>query len=295
MTDEISSDGLRYVSAAEAALKCDLHRDYIARLAREGKVQGRRVGRNWYINEDSLKSFVIKQAYRREIRKKSLSSERTRDFLHSYSRTTSFESSYLSRHIAPEASGVVEDLNSKYLSEKKNLTSNLEQDVIPADRNLHVFLNSPAGITHAAMQSTHVTHFISPAMEFMHKLIAMTFAISVTFGTYALLDRQFERVAEQSIRENIVMVQRSILHLVSQGTMLATDTRRNEVVQSGAAAAADFPRDDDFVTMFVARIQSFVAPHSAGSSRNGFVPADTRGSVTVRVVPYSGTYTSADF
>lgn len=42
--DEIILDGDRYLSAAQAAADYGLTRDAIARLARHGKVRGRRLG-----------------------------------------------------------------------------------------------------------------------------------------------------------------------------------------------------------------------------------------------------------
>src|SRR5690349_8008203 len=80
MADELYFDGIRYVSASDASEDCDLHRDYISRLAREGKIRGKRVAKNWYIDPTSLKSFIVRQEYEKQLRKESLSHERTREY-----------------------------------------------------------------------------------------------------------------------------------------------------------------------------------------------------------------------
>jgi hypothetical protein len=56
--DEIILDGDRYLSAAQAAADYGLTRDAIARLARHGKVRGRRFGRNWYVETRSLRAHL---------------------------------------------------------------------------------------------------------------------------------------------------------------------------------------------------------------------------------------------
>src|SRR3989344_8062621 len=63
MTDEIFFDGVRYLSATEAASSLGLARDYIARLCKEGKLSGRRIGRHWYASDASLQAFAVKQEY----------------------------------------------------------------------------------------------------------------------------------------------------------------------------------------------------------------------------------------
>lgn len=39
--------------------------DYLARLARSGKIAGRRIGHSWLIDSESLKHFVEEQGDRR--------------------------------------------------------------------------------------------------------------------------------------------------------------------------------------------------------------------------------------
>jgi hypothetical protein len=55
---EINIGGVPYHSAAEIARKYGFVRDYVARLCREGKVRGRRLGKLWYVDTESFAAFV---------------------------------------------------------------------------------------------------------------------------------------------------------------------------------------------------------------------------------------------
>src|SRR3989338_10800264 len=80
MADEIFFDGKRFISANDAASSADLTRDYIARLCRDGRVAGRRIGKNWYVDQASLRTFLITQEYAKSLRSESLTSERAREY-----------------------------------------------------------------------------------------------------------------------------------------------------------------------------------------------------------------------
>jgi hypothetical protein len=53
-------NGARYLSAREIARTHGYVRDYIARLCRQGKVHGYRLGRLWYVNADSFTAFIAR-------------------------------------------------------------------------------------------------------------------------------------------------------------------------------------------------------------------------------------------
>ncbi len=80
MSDEIFFDGKRYISANEAGASSGLTRDYIARLCRDGKISGRRIGKHWYVGQDSFRDFLVTQEYAKSRRSESLTSERTREY-----------------------------------------------------------------------------------------------------------------------------------------------------------------------------------------------------------------------
>ncbi|RJQ33330.1 hypothetical protein C4568_04795, partial [Candidatus Parcubacteria bacterium] len=80
MSDEIFFDGVQYTSAAFAAREVARTRDYIARLCKDGKVRGKRVGKNWYVHLAELKSFLVEQERAIAERREEMSRERAREY-----------------------------------------------------------------------------------------------------------------------------------------------------------------------------------------------------------------------
>jgi hypothetical protein len=68
--------GIRHVAAGKLAAESGYSRDYIARLARQHRVAGHRLGRQWYIHEQSFRDFVNLQEVLREQRRLRLIAER---------------------------------------------------------------------------------------------------------------------------------------------------------------------------------------------------------------------------
>ncbi|HEV8677647.1 MAG TPA: hypothetical protein VN701_02345 [Candidatus Paceibacterota bacterium] len=60
--DELEIDGKKYLSSKRAAREHKYHIDYIGQLIRAGKVVGKKVGRSWYVEEASLKSYLLAEA-----------------------------------------------------------------------------------------------------------------------------------------------------------------------------------------------------------------------------------------
>ena len=52
--DELTIAGKRYISARRAAREHRYHSDYIGQLVRAEKIVGQKVGRSWYVEEESL-------------------------------------------------------------------------------------------------------------------------------------------------------------------------------------------------------------------------------------------------
>lgn len=54
MNEELTLDGVRYISAKRAADITQYSKDYVGQLCREGKILANRIGRNWYVAEKSI-------------------------------------------------------------------------------------------------------------------------------------------------------------------------------------------------------------------------------------------------
>ena len=80
MSEEQYLDGIKFVAAADAAATFVFTRDYIAILCRTEKVRGRLIGRNWYVDENSLKSFLVNQEHARAKRRIELAAQRTQEY-----------------------------------------------------------------------------------------------------------------------------------------------------------------------------------------------------------------------
>src|SRR3989344_2531444 len=216
MSDEIFFDGVRYVSAADAAETSDFTRDYVARLCREGSVKGRRIGKNWYVDETSLKTFVISQEYSRVRRGQKLVEER----LHEYHDSASLQSEETTPRIQPPENAPVSVPShatvhgAALASATKPLTDNVQKiqesfERVVANhsdtlnRIAHI-ASAPYGIAESAVKAVHVpVYAVTPVAEFFHKLTALTIAFMLTFGTYALVDPQYARFAMNSISESV--------------------------------------------------------------------------------------------
>jgi len=206
MSDAISFDGVQYISAGEAADRLGLTRDYIARLCRDGKVRGRRIGKNWYADEETLLSFVVNQEYTKTHRRELLTKDRVQEY-----RGAQIGSA--AHAVVPGVSlglgaiGVVghaDDL-------RKKITGAIAAHGGKLTARASAFANIPTGLTNAALQGAHVPLYtVTPMMEFLHKLIALALTLMLTFGTYALVDPQYARFAANSISDNVRSIATSL-------------------------------------------------------------------------------------
>lgn len=55
-------NGRSHISADQAAREAGLSRDYICRLARRGALVGRVLAGAWYLEQESVRSFVVQRA-----------------------------------------------------------------------------------------------------------------------------------------------------------------------------------------------------------------------------------------
>lgn len=78
-TTTINLDGTELVSTREAARCVSLTHDYIARLAREERVVGMKVGRQWYVDLGSVRRFIAAAELEKSVRAEQLRAERQRE------------------------------------------------------------------------------------------------------------------------------------------------------------------------------------------------------------------------
>lgn len=76
MTNELLIEEKKYLPSTALAARFSYTSDYLAKLAREGKVDSTRVGRQWFINEESLQKFVAERHEQKSVRREELRQER---------------------------------------------------------------------------------------------------------------------------------------------------------------------------------------------------------------------------
>ncbi len=76
MANTLEINGKTLLSIKEASNAVSYSRDYITKLARENKIVASHVGRQWFVDIDSLRGYSESSTLELEIRKKRLSEER---------------------------------------------------------------------------------------------------------------------------------------------------------------------------------------------------------------------------
>jgi hypothetical protein len=76
---DIEIDGKKLTSIREACSEVSYSRDYVTRLAREGKIVASLIGRQWFVDVLSLKNYAVQSKVEAELRKAQLSEERKQE------------------------------------------------------------------------------------------------------------------------------------------------------------------------------------------------------------------------
>lgn len=79
MIENLKINGKALIPIKDAAKLVSYSRDYVARLAREKKIVVSQIGRQWFIDVVSLRSFVEASALEQSVRQQQLSIERKRE------------------------------------------------------------------------------------------------------------------------------------------------------------------------------------------------------------------------
>ena len=67
MTVSLVFDDLTYISIADAVAGSNLSSEYLARLARTGRLRGRIVAHMWFIEMHSLQQFLVSRSSRADL------------------------------------------------------------------------------------------------------------------------------------------------------------------------------------------------------------------------------------
>src|SRR5665213_2221147 len=175
MSDELFFDGARYIPAADAAGISNFTRDYIARLAREGKVVGRQVGRQWYVSQESLRAFLLAQEYSNSQRRGALTRERQQE----YGRTQGI--------YAPQKKmatlGASQKASAQTFPPKFNEDLHRKLTEAAMRGSAHVVSKATAIVGNATAQMP--LYAVTPGVELLHKIAAAVLALVLVVGLYS--------------------------------------------------------------------------------------------------------------
>ncbi len=70
----------KYISSKHAGSRCGFTHDYISRLCRQGKLEGKKVGNSWYVKEDAFEVFLKQNTKKKQKQKKELSQKQKQEY-----------------------------------------------------------------------------------------------------------------------------------------------------------------------------------------------------------------------
>lgn len=158
------------ISAQELARIHGFAGDYIARLARTGEIAGRKVGRKWFVSQADFEAYLAAQQSRKSVQRKALAEARRKEYglraRISIHPTVNSEARSLQELVQVKTAPVVSHLRHKAMSKMHMLHGTVPVGIVPA-------------------------YPVSPAIDFLHKLVALLTSLILVFGTYSLYDAQY--------------------------------------------------------------------------------------------------------
>src|SRR3989338_7077564 len=315
MSNEIFFDGKQYISANDASALSGLTRDYVARLCREGKMSGKRIGKNWYVENASLRSFLVGQEYNKSLRRESLARERTQEYRAADAPSSPGAAQRSAAENTASASHAVqqpEEYSARTLSRPLavspmygKLATAVAQAGTRVTDNAANIAASPSGVADAAIRmaaqgAAHVPAYtITPLAEFFHKLTALTLAFMLTFGTYALVDPRAAHFAGESAKDTARSLRTTYDSLTGGGVQnlvanvhsqvaLAAENPSATFAAASAALTTSIPNAAaSFARTVNSRINSLVYAIAFPQSLALFSGGTTGGSVAVNIAPYA--------
>lgn len=79
MTQSLEVNNKKYLPSVVLAKEFNYTSDYISKLARDEKILGTRIGRQWFVEPESLRTFILQLEVEKKLVKEELSLERKRE------------------------------------------------------------------------------------------------------------------------------------------------------------------------------------------------------------------------
>ncbi|MBV22007.1 MAG: hypothetical protein CMI57_00715, partial [Parcubacteria group bacterium] len=178
MDNELLFNNKKYFSSGYAGKISGYTNDYVARLARQGKVSGRMVGRTWYVEEKSLNDFVEQNKLQKKQLHKNLSSKRIQDYKYSKS------DKEIKKKMQSVLSGLskVPELYYKYSKSDKEIKKKMQSVLSGLSKVPELF-----------------------KYEFVKKTIAVTIALAVVTGGYFVKDTDIAKAGYEKVSNAAIL------------------------------------------------------------------------------------------
>jgi len=309
VSNEIYFNGCRFISVSETARIASVTRDYIGRLCRDGKLSGKRIGKLWYVEEDSLNRFLIEKEYSNVSRREALSKERVEEYKsHSKgpgAKTNKNKTQEDVPVISVPAFSTPRVSQKRYLRpEISNVSKRTSRVKEMIERGVHTMNDTTKQASAHAVGTLVHTAPVQHIADIGQRITALFIAFVLVFGMYGFVDAQYTRFTKETIATSFKYTKdapQKIAHAF-QNADLGTAVNQFASVSAAAAnnpaaAALSFGERfsknvgtvaksvNDYVDTFVYEIVftpevRFAIGTVSGPQRNA--------SVEVSVVPYSG-------
>ena len=220
----------KYISALEAGRLIGVSRDYIGRLCRQKVLRGKRIGKFWIVDEDSVKNYAYSVVQAKIERRDRLVKARTAEY---------------SAQKGP--SGVVRAPHGEEGRRLDNKISSLDRwhlqrHTTDALDFLHAQTKNPVTFSAAA-------HMIPPATahqfgDTLHKIISLITIFILVFGSYGMVDHRYATFARDALYDVRTTIT-GMPEILARGFDIDTATSRTEQLATAlASGVADFSTEN---------------------------------------------------
>ena len=297
MTDEIFLDGVRYISAGEAARECGVTNNYITQFCRQGKMRAQRVGKNWYVEIEAARHFFAERERALEEKRETLKKTRadeyqvfkaqgsgayittaeaasefgvTPDYVTQFCRQGKINARQIKNvwHVERKSAGEFFLAHTyRVAARKQHIKQIRTQEKELSQQNTPRSISAPASLLHAHTP----LYTLTPAVGFAHKLIALALALTLTFGTFAAVDPSYASYVAQSVRSGLDSLARINTLTLVKREVAATKASFDAVVANPASVLVGFTSAVGSLARSVnapidSLLYALAFPHSVGSS-----------------------------
>ncbi|HEY4488508.1 MAG TPA: hypothetical protein VJB97_03240, partial [Candidatus Paceibacterota bacterium] len=299
MVERIEFDGVTYHSVGSIAREFGLTREYLMKLCREGTVRARRAKKGWYVERESVRVFCEAQATSREARYRELKEKRAEEYgrskeeraipylpIEEAAKRAELTVEYLATQCRKGAVHA-RKISGKWHIDERSLYAYVIREEYERALRYQNLAERAKAIRAAALESAVASQKPIPSpllpREWLERVSALAIAVMLTFGTYALADKDTARTAAR-LFESTARV------LVEDSGSLAASARTSVATQ--IAAVADHPVDSfaELVRRSARWVRSAVDEYVYAIA----FPSRTRpGTVAVEIEPYGSKYVYA--